>query len=152
MTTFASNKKAFHSYSIEDTLEAGLVLAGHEVKSIRSGNVSLAGAYVTIRGSEAFLRNAHVGRYHNAGHLSENYDETHERKLLLHKKEIMKLTGKAKEKGTALIPLELYSRKGNVKLKIGVGRGKKQFDKREAIKKKETKRKIERAIRNTVKR
>ena len=149
MTTLAANRKAFHDYSIEDTLEAGLVLAGHEVKSIKSGNTSLAGAYVTIRNGEAYLRNAHVGRYKQASGL-EGYDETRERKLLLHKNEILKLLDQTKGKGLTLVPLELYTSKRRIKLKIGVARGKKQFDKRETIKRKETKRQTQRLIRSRV--
>lgn len=146
MPTLAQNKKAFHSYSIQDSIEAGLVLSGHEVKSARSGQVSLVGAYVTVRAGEAWLRNAYIGKYKQASNL-EGYDENRERKLLLHKTEINRLVGKTKEKGLTLIPLELYTSRKRIKLKIGLARGKKQYDKREAIKKKETKRKIERSLR-----
>lgn len=149
MTTLASNKKAHFSYSIEETLEAGIVLAGHEAKSARAGQASLAGAYVSIRNGEAWLRNAYIGKYKQASSL-EGYDENRERKLLLKKQEINRLIGKTKEKGLTLIPLELYSAKRFIKLKVGLARGKKQFDKRESIKKKEAKRKIERTIRSKV--
>lgn len=150
MPTLANNRKAFHDYSIEETIEAGLVLAGHEVKSAKTGQASLNGAYVTIRAGEGFLRNAYIGRYKQATGL-ESYDESHERKLLMHKNEITRLTSKAKEKGLTLVPLELYTSKGLIKLKIGVAKGKKQFDKRETIKKKELKRTIDRTIRRKVK-
>jgi len=146
MPTLANNRKAFHDYSIEDTLEAGLVLAGHEVKSVKDGNTSLTGAYVTIRGGEAWLRNAHIGRYSRASNL-EGYEENRERKLLLHKKEITKLLNETKGKGLTLVPLELYTSKRRIKLKIGVARGKRQFDKRETIKKKESSRRIQRETR-----
>ncbi len=149
MPTYANNRKAFHDYSIESTIEAGLVLAGHEVKSIRGGQVSLNGAYVTIRSGEGWLRNAYIGKYKQASGL-EGIDESRERKLLLNKHEIIKLQDLLKSKGLTLIPLEIYTSKGRLKLKIGVGRGKKQFDKRATIKKKETKRKIERSIRTRV--
>ena len=149
MPTLASNRKAFHTYSIEDQMEAGLVLSGHEVKSIRGGQASLDGAYVTIRNGEAWLRNAYIGKYKQAANL-ESYDESRERKLLLNKKEIIRLQDKSKEKGLALIPLELYTSKFRIKLKIGLGRGKKQFDKRESIKKKELKRSLDRTIRTRV--
>jgi SsrA-binding protein len=149
MPTYANNKKTFYSYSVEDSIEAGLVLSGHEVKSVRSGNVSLAGAYVTIRNGEAFLRNAHIGKYKQAGKLLI-YDETRERKLLLHKSEIDRLIGKTKEKGLTLIPLEIYTSKRRLKLKVGLARGKKEFDKRESIKKKESKRSIDRMIRQKI--
>ena len=149
MTTLASNRKAFHDYSIEETLEAGLALAGHEVKSVKTGQATLTGAYVTIRAGEAFLRNAYIGKYKQASGL-EGIDESRERKLLLHKKEIDRLQSKSKEKGLTLVPLELYTKKGLIKLKFGLGRGKKQFDKRESIKKKELKRSIDRTIRKRV--
>lgn len=149
MANLANNKKAFHSYTVEDTIEAGLSLFGHEVKSVRGGQVSLAGAYVTIRNGEAFLRNAHIGKYKHASQLA-GYDETRERRLLLKKTEIDRLIGKSKEKGLTLIPLELYTKHGWIKLKVGIGRGKKQADKRESIKAKETKRRIDRVMRKKV--
>jgi SsrA-binding protein len=149
MPTLAKNKEAYYSFSIEDTLEAGLVLLGHEVKSIKSGQVSLKGAYVTVRNEEAYLRNAHIGKYKHASRL-EGYDETRERKLLLHKKEIHKLQNSTNQKGVTLVPLELYTKKRNIKLKIGIGKGKKQYDKRTTIKKKEIKRKLDRAIRQKI--
>lgn len=149
MPSLASNRKAFHDYSIEDTIEAGLVLAGHEVKSVKTGQASLAGAYVTIRAGEGFLRNAYIGKYKQASNL-EGHDESRERKLLLHKKEIERLVIKTKEKGLTLIPLELYTKKGLIKLKVGLAKGKKQFDKRESIKKKELKRNLDRTIRTKV--
>lgn len=149
MPSYAHNRKALHNYSIESHLEAGLVLAGHEVKSIRTGQASLDGAYVTIRAGEAFLRNAYIGKYKQAANL-DNYDESRERKLLLNKKEIIRLTDKTKEKGLTLIPLELYTSKFRIKLKVGLGRGKKQYDKRDSIKKKEMKRSIDRTIRTRI--
>ena len=149
MPTLANNRKAFHDYSIEDTLEAGLVLSGHEVKSAKTGQATLTGAYVTIRAGEAFLRNAYIGRYKQAAGL-ETHDESRERKLLLRKQEIVRLQDQSKEKGLTLVPLELYTKKGLIKLKIGVARGKKQFDKRDTIKRKETKRKLDRALRSRV--
>ena len=149
MPTFANNRKAFHDYSIESSIEAGLSLLGHEVKSIRGGQVSLNGAYVTIRGGEGWLRNAYIGKYKQASGL-DGIDESRERKLLLNKHEIIKLQDLLKAKGLTLVPLEIYTSKGRLKLKIGVARGKKQFDKRESIKKKETKRSIARTIRTRV--
>ncbi|OGE80905.1 MAG: SsrA-binding protein [Candidatus Doudnabacteria bacterium RIFCSPLOWO2_02_FULL_48_8] len=149
MPTLAQNQKAFHTYSIEDTFEAGLVLTGHEVKSIKSGQASLAGAFVSIRSGEAYLKNAYIGKYRQASNL-ESYNESQDRKLLLHKNEILKLATRLNEKGLALVPLELYTKKNRIKLKLGLAKGKKQFDKREAIKRKETKRKIERTIRSRI--
>lgn len=149
MSLLASNKKVYHNYSIEDTFEAGIVLAGHEVKSIKSGQASLSGAFVSIKGGEAFLKNAYIGKYKQASNL-EGYNESQDRKLLLHKKEIQRLATRLNEKGLTLVPLELYTKKNRIKLSIGLAKGKKQYDKRESIKKKETKRRIERAIRTKV--
>ncbi len=149
MPTYTNNRKVFHNYSIEDSIEAGMVLSGHEVKSIRSGNVSLEGAYVTVRAGEVFLRNAHVGKYKQAGKLLE-VDETRERKLLLNRQEIIRLMDRTKEKGLTLVPLEIYTSKSRLKLKIGIAKGKKKYDKRESIKKKETRRSIDRVIKTRV--
>jgi SsrA-binding protein len=149
MSTLAQNRKAFHDYSIEDTIEAGLVLAGHEVKSVKNGQATLTGAYVTIRAGEGWLRNAYIAKYKQASNL-EGHDESRERKLLLHRKEIERLQTRTKEKGLTLIPLELYTKKGRIKLKIGLAKGKKQFDKRESIKKKELKRSLDRRVRTKV--
>ena len=149
MPTYANNRKALHNFSVEDTLEAGLSLLGHEVKSIRGGQVSLAGSYVTIRNGQAYLRQAYIGKYKHASGL-DGHDENRDRKLLLHKSEINKLASRLNEKGTTLVPLEIYTSKRKLKLKVGIAKGKKQFDKRESIKKKETKRSIDRAVRQKV--
>jgi SsrA-binding protein len=149
MPSLASNKKAFHTYSIEDTFEAGLVLEGPEVKSIRNGQVSLNGSYVTIRGGEAYLKNAFISKYKNSPS-QELYNENRDRKLLLHKDQINKLANRLNEKGTAIVPLEIYTSKRRIKVKIAVAKGKKQYDKRATIKEKENKRKAERAIRTRV--
>lgn len=149
MPTLASNRKALHSYTILETYEAGLVLSGHEVKSVRAGQASLNGAYVSIRGGEAYLRNAYIGKYKQAGKL-DGHDESRERKLLLHKQEIIKLTNLLNQKGTTLVPLEIYTSNGKLKLKFAHATGKKQFDKRESIKKKETKRQLSRAVRSKI--
>jgi SsrA-binding protein len=149
MPTYANNKKAFHTYSIEETFEAGLILEGPEVKSIRNGQVSLAGAYVSVRGGEAYLKNAFVAKYKNAANQTL-YNENRDRKLLLKKSEISKLAHRLDEKGTAIVPLEIYTSKRRIKVKIAVAKGKKQFDKRESIKRKETKRKIERTLRTKI--
>ncbi|HEV8601218.1 MAG TPA: SsrA-binding protein SmpB [Patescibacteria group bacterium] len=149
MATLANNRKAFHNYSIDDTFEAGLVLAGHEAKSAKNGQASLTGAYVTIRAGEAFLRNAHIGKYKYASGL-EGYDENRDRKLLLHKQEIIRLQSKSREKGLTLIPLELYTKKNFIKLRVGLAKGKKQYDKRESIKAKESKRRVDRRLKTAV--
>lgn len=146
MSVLAKNREAFFDYTIEHTLEAGIVLEGHEVKAIKTGTVSLKGAHVMIRGNEAWLLNMHVSAYKHAGEL-KGYDPTRSRKLLLNKKEISGLIGKSKEQGMAVVPLEVYEKRGLVKVKLGIGRGKKKFDKRESIKRREDDRKIGRAIR-----
>lgn len=149
MPSLAQNKKAFHNYSIEDAFEAGIVLTGQEVKSIKNGQASLAGAFVSILGGEAFLRNAYVGKYKQAANL-DSYNESRDRKLLLHKNEILRLVSRLNEKGTTLIPLEIYTKKNRIKVRVAVARGKKQYDKRESIKKKEIKRKIEHSLRTKI--
>ena len=146
MGILAKNKEAYFNYEIEDSLEAGIQLLGHEVKSAKSGNVSLKGAHVTVHGSEAMLVNAHIAPYKYAGELA-GYDPTRSRKLLLKRKEIDSIIGKYKIAGYAIVPLELYTKKGLIKVKLGIGRGKKKWDKRDVIKKKEADRKIGRAIR-----
>ncbi|MFC1617746.1 SsrA-binding protein SmpB [Patescibacteria group bacterium] len=148
----AKNKRAYFDYTILDKTEAGLVLAGHEVKSIREGNVNLKGAYVTLKDQpgnrlpEAYLINAHISLYSKAS--LEDYDPTRSRKILLKKSEISQLLGKRQEKGLTMVPLTMYSKRGKIKLTVGLGRVKKKQDKRQDIKKREDKRSIERALRN----
>jgi SsrA-binding protein len=149
MPSYTFNRKALFGYSIDESVEAGIVLSGHEVKSVRGGNVNLAGAYVTIRNGEAFLRNAHIGKYKHAGELP-GYDENRERKLLLKKPEIFRLQDRASEKGVSLIPLELYTTKKRIKLKIAIAKGKQQQDKRDSIRKREVKRTLDRAVRRKI--
>lgn len=142
MKALVSNKKAGFNYQIKSQLTAGMILSGQEVKSLKNGQGSLAGAYVSIKGSEAFLTNAHISPYKYSGE-SKGFDAERPRKLLLNKKEINSLIGR--EKGAVLIPLEiLETGKGLVKLKIGLGFGKKKYDKRESIKKREIERDIRR--------
>lgn len=141
--TLATNNRAKYDYDIKDTLDAGLVLEGREVKAVKQGNVSLNGSYVTVHTNGAFLINCHIGPYKYAP--NTDYDPTHTRKVLLKKSEIDGLLGK--EKGLVIVPLEIYSgRRGLVKLKIGVGRARKKIDKREYIKKRDTEREIRRSI------
>lgn len=146
MTILAKNKDAYFNYAIERELEAGIVLTGQEVKSVKKGEVSLKGAHVTIHGNEAYLVNAHISPYKYAGELA-GYDPTRSRKLLLKRSEIAGLIGKAKEQGMAVVPLEFKQAHGLVKVKLGIGRGKKKYDKREVIRKREDERKIGRAMR-----
>jgi SsrA-binding protein len=143
MPTLAKNSKAHYEYDIKDTFDAGLILEGREVKSAKSGNVSLNGSYVTVNSNGATLLNAHIGPYKYAP--AEDYDPTHTRKLLLNKKEIDSLLGK--EKGLVIIPLELYQTgRGLLKLKIGLGKARKKTDKREYIKKKDMEKEIRKAL------
>lgn len=146
MTTFAYNRKATFDYEILETYEAGLILFGYEVKAIKTGHLSLAGAYVIIRGNEAYLINAYIPPY-QPKNTPGDYDPYRLRKLLLHKSEIASLIGKTKQKGLTLVPLKVYTKHGKLKLEFVLARGKKKFDKRDKIIERETKRKIDRAIR-----
>jgi SsrA-binding protein len=147
MATLAINKRAHFDYDISDKYEAGLQLAGQEVKSVKTGHISLKGSFVTVKGNELFLTNANIPFYKFAGE-PKNYDPTHSRKLLLKKSEIKSLIGKARVEGLTLVPVRVYTKKRYIKLEFGVGRGKKEFDKRETITKRETRRKIDRELKN----
>lgn len=138
------NKKAYHDYFIEETYEAGIVLQGTEIKSIRNGRVNLKDSYARIINGEVFLMGMHISPYEQGNRY--NHDPLRVRKLLLHNKEIAKLIGQTKEQGYALVPLKLYLKNGFAKVLIGLGKGKKNYDKREDLKKKEAKREIERAF------
>lgn len=143
----AINKRARLDYEILETFEAGMVLLGQEVKSIKAGRMSLRGAYVTMRGDEAYLTNASIPPY-QMKNTPPDYDALRPRKLLLRKEELTFFIGKTKTKGLTLVPLRVYTTKsGLVKLEFGVGRGKKKADKREVLKRKEAKRGMERALR-----
>lgn len=139
MPTLASNNRARYDYDIKETFDAGLVLEGREVKSVRGGNVSLNGSYVTVNQEGAYLINCHIGPYKYAP--NTDYEPTHTRKVLLKKSEIQGLLGK--EKGLIIVPLEIYpGRRGLLKLKLGLGRARKKIDKREYIKTRESTREI----------
>ncbi len=140
----AQNKKARHDYFVEDTYEAGIALAGTEVKSIRMGKVNLKDSYVQIKGGEAFLHGCHVSPYEKGNIF--NRDPFRDRKLLLHKSEIQKLNAKVMQKGYTLVPLQLYLVSGRVKLELGVCQGKKLYDKRDALAQRDAKRESDRAI------
>lgn len=134
MNPTIENRKARHDYFIQDKYEAGIALEGHEVKSIREGKVNLKDSFVRVVNGQAFLFNCHITTYSKIqGHVE--LDPTRSRKLLLHKKEIEKLAGRTSQKGQAIIPLKMYFKKGKVKVEIALGQGKKQYDKRETIKK-----------------
>lgn len=136
------NRKAHHDYQIEEKIEAGLVLTGPEVKSLRLGKGNLKDSYAKSNGREVFLYEVHISPYENAP-LSEQ-DPTRPRKLLLHKQEIRRLIGKIKEKGFTLVPLRIYFRDGKIKVELALAKGKKHYDKRESIRKKDMKREIDR--------
>ncbi|MGW8427113.1 SsrA-binding protein SmpB [Peribacillus simplex] len=142
----AQNKKAYHDFFIEQTFEAGIVLQGTEIKSIRAAKVNLKDSFAKIQNGELYLHNMHVSPYEQGNRY--NHDPLRTRKLLLHKKEINKLIGETKETGYTIVPLKMYLKNGFAKVLIGLGKGKKQYDKREDLKKKEAKRDIERAFRD----
>jgi SsrA-binding protein len=141
----ATNRRARHEYEILETIEAGLVLLGPEVKSLRAGKANLTDAYATLRRGELFLVGAHVSPYEQAGR--ENPDPKRERKLLLHRAEIARLGSRATERGLTLIPLQLYFSGGRVKVEIALARGKKTIDKRRSIREREEQREVDRALR-----
>lgn len=145
MKIFTENKKAYYDYEVSEKFEAGIALIGQEVKSIRLGRANLMGSYVIIKNSEAYLIGTKIPAY-QPKNAPKDYEEQRSRKLLLNRKEIEYLTGKSNEKGFSLIPLKIYSKDARIKLEFGIGKGKKKFDKRETIKKKEAKREIERNI------
>ncbi|MDR2426775.1 MAG: SsrA-binding protein SmpB [Endomicrobium sp.] len=143
--TFTTNRKAFHDYEILEKMEAGIILSGYEVKAIRRSNVSLADSFVRFSSGEAFVDNMFIAPYEQISTHIGDYDVKRKRKLLMRKSEINKLNAKVKEKGLTVIPLEVYlSPRGKIKILIGLGKGKKSYDKRESIKKKDIDREIAR--------
>jgi SsrA-binding protein len=140
-----TNRAAYYRYQIEETYEAGIALTGTEVKSLRDGQVNLRDSFARIEGEEAFLHHCHINPYSHGNR--QNPDPLRVRKLLLHKAEIRKLLGKVIQRGYTLVPTKIYFVKGRVKVELGLGRGKKLHDKREAVKAKEARREVERAFR-----
>lgn len=140
----ATNRRARHDYAIEESLEAGIVLTGAEVKSLRAGRVSLAEAFAHVRDGELWLENMHIPPYEHADSKG-TYDPRRARKLLLHREQIERLIGKTQERGLTLVPLRLYFTRGLAKLELGLARGKRQFEKRQAIAEREHRREMERA-------
>ncbi|MEK4090852.1 MULTISPECIES: SsrA-binding protein SmpB [unclassified Viridibacillus] len=140
----AQNKKAGHDFFIEETIEAGMVLQGTEIKSIRNGRVQLRDSYVRVSGNEAWISNMHVSPYEQGNRF--NHDPLRSRKLLLHKRQIAELIGRVKRDGYTIVPLKMYIKDGYAKLLIGVGKGKKNYDKRDDLRKKEAKRDMERTF------
>ena len=145
MKALGENKKEYFNYEILEKLEAGMVLIGQEVKSIKSGRINLAGSYVILRNEEVYLINANVPPY-QPKNLPQEYDPMRPRKLLLKKSEIKYLIGKSREHHLTLIPLRVYTKKGKIKLEFTTARGKRKADKKELIKKRETEREIEREL------
>ncbi|OIO46361.1 MAG: SsrA-binding protein [Parcubacteria group bacterium CG1_02_39_15] len=145
MKVLAENKKAYFNYTVLEKYEAGISLIGQEVKSIKLGRVNLAGSYVVLKDEEIYLIGANIPPYQPKNAPADYFPER-SRKLLLKKVEIKHLIGKAKQKGLTLIPLKLYTKNGKIKLEFGIAKGKKQFDKRESIKKREVEKEIRRAL------
>ncbi|MER3459686.1 MAG: SsrA-binding protein, partial [candidate division GAL15 bacterium] len=137
-----ANRRARHDYHLEETYEAGLQLVGSEVKSLRAGRASLQDAYAKVRGEELWLVNMHIAPYEQAGPF--NHDPLRPRKLLLHKSEIRRLVGKVKERGCTLVPLRVYFRRGLAKVELALARGKKQYDKRADLRRREAEREVAR--------
>ena len=142
----ATNKKARHDYFIDEVYECGIELKGTEVKSIRQGRINLKEGYASVDNSEVFLKQVHISPYEQGNRF--NVDPLRVRKLLLHKSEIRKLIGATTIKGYSLVPMRMYLKNGKVKLELGLAKGKKLYDKRESIKRKDDKRRIERALKN----
>ncbi len=141
----AVNRRAYHDYFIDDKLEAGIMLTGTEVKSVRNGRTNLRDGFVRIDGREAWLENVHISPYEQANLM--NVEPLRPRKLLMHRKEIASLIGKVRQKGYTLIPLRIYFVRNKAKVEVGLARGKRQFDKREALAEADAKREMARAIR-----
>lgn len=142
--TIATNRKAYHNYHIQDNVEAGIVLTGTEIKSIRAGRVNLGDAYVRPEGGELWLLNAHIARYEAGGYLS--HEPLRRRKLLLHHKEIAALTSKVLERGFTIVPTRLYIKGSLAKVEVALAKGKKLYDKRESISRRETEREMARTV------
>ena len=145
MKVFSENKKALFDYNILENFEAGLVLFGQEVKSIKTGHINLASSYIILKGQEPFLVGVKVPPY-QPNNVGSDYNDERQRKLLLNKKEINYLVGKTKVKGFSLIPLKIYEKNGRIKLEFGLAKGKKKYDKKEKIKKRDVEREINREL------
>ncbi|RQD76446.1 MAG: SsrA-binding protein SmpB [Candidatus Syntrophonatronum acetioxidans] len=143
---FANNRKARHDFHIEEVFEAGIALQGTEVKSIREGRANLKDSYARVEKGELFLYNMHISPY-DQGNIF-NHDPLRTRKLLMHKREIKRLIGLTKEKGYTLVPLRLYLKNGKIKVELGLAKGKRQYDKRKALKEKTVDREIEKALKD----
>jgi len=144
MKTISFNRKAYHDYTILESVEAGIVLTGTEIKSIRAGRVNIRDAYAHPQGGELWLYNAHIARYEAGSR--DNHEPTRPRKLLLHRRQINELASKVTQKGFTLVPLKLYLKKGVAKVELGLVRGKKHYDKRESMASRQAERDMERAM------
>ena len=145
-SSIAENRKAFHDFHLLETFEAGLVLLGTEVKAIREGRVNLRDSFARVEGREVFIYNVHISPYSHRGYA--DHEPLRRRKLLLHRSEIRKLIGKTVEKGMTLVPTRLYFKDGRVKVAVSIAKGKKDYDKRETIKKRETDRETRAAVKS----
>lgn len=146
--TISRNRKAFHDYHISDTLEAGLVLQGSEIKSIRAGSVNLRDSYVTFRDGEAWLVGAHIAGYHEASY--QDHEPRRDRKLLLHKREIARLRSQVEQRGYTCVPTRLYLKNNRAKVEIGLAKGKHTYDKRESLRERDSAREVERALKRSL--
>lgn len=142
--TIATNRKARHDYFIDDSFEAGLVLSGTEIKSIRGGRVNLRDSFAMIKEGELWLMNTHIAPYDHGAYA--NHEPRRPRKLLMHRREINRIAGKLQEKGFTLVPLRIYLKHNLAKVELGLARGKKQYDKRATLREKETRREIDRVV------
>lgn len=140
----ATNRKAYHDYHVEETQEAGIVLTGTEIKSVRAGSVNLRDSFVQSRARELWMMNVHIAPYEPASR--QNADPYRDRKLLLHRDQILRMAGRVQEKGLTIVPLRMYLKNNRAKVEIGLVRGKKQYDKRQVIAKRESDREIRRAV------
>ncbi|MCH7558654.1 MAG: SsrA-binding protein SmpB [Planctomycetes bacterium] len=147
MKDYARNKKAYADYTISKSFEAGIVLTGNEVKSVRTGGIDLTGAFVIIRGEEAYIVNATIAPY-QPQNIPEKYEKDRTLKLLMHKREITEIMGSLQQKGLTILPLRMYNKGAKIKVEIAIARGKRTYEKREKIKKRETQRDIERTMKN----
>ncbi|WP_100373976.1 SsrA-binding protein SmpB [Bacillus sp. FJAT-45037] len=145
----AQNKKARHDYFVEETYEAGMVLQGTEIKSMRAGRMNLKDSFARIKDGEMYLHNAHISEYEQGNRY--NHEPERARKLLLHKKQINQLIGLTKQQGYSLVPLKVYIKNGFAKILIGLAKGKKSYDKRETLKRKDAKREVDRALKDRLK-
>ena len=148
MATLATNKRARFDYDLLETTEGGLMLTGSEVKAAKLGHIDMKGSYLSIRNGELWIRNMHIGKYGPAG-AQEHYNPTRDRKVLVHKKEIRSLIGKHEAQGLTIVPIRVYTKNGLVKLAFALARGKKKYEKRETIKKRDTERQMREEMKKT---